>query len=184
MGADMTLSPLRVPQLCAGLLVSLLAISACSGDPAEGTLISTSRELTPADCAAVIPDAVVESFGWGAADFATVDLGSCRREAMRSPSSITVGTRVVPAPADEKAEAVQDAYDNLCVLLPPADLDSDATACGGVLDPGEEMGTVDLFLLTSDGELVEITVAVLTPTDAVELQAGMSQLVEAAEASF
>jgi hypothetical protein len=170
-------------------VLSVGFVAGCSddADPVSSTDsdISASPSLSPDDCAGAIPDSAIDALGWRAGDPATVGVGRCQRDAGRA-GEVTVALRAVPAVDQDRADAAQAAYDQLCGALDPALTEQDpawittgATACVQVLGD-TETGAAEAVVLTDDDEVLQVRVAARQPTDAGQVQAGLDALVRGA----
>lgn len=170
---------------CPGLVLAIVALAGCGESPRRVT-VQEPPGLTPRDCTRVIPDDALAAFGWDSVAPATVEIGRCQRLA-GGAGNVTVGTRAVPAPSEERPQAVRRAFDERCAARPDIErvdwLDIPGPACARLL-PNEHRGLAELFLLTSDGELVQIRVAVLEPIGEKSLRSGLNGLARAVESEL
>lgn len=99
-----------------GLGALLLALQACSDDPAanDGKPTIDGSAAASLDCASLIPAAAIDALGWPAVE-PEEHAGRCLVRSARG--EVTVGTRAVPASADERADAVQAELETQCERL-------------------------------------------------------------------
>lgn len=176
-----------------GVVVGALAVTIAFvilGDDEVRDRQVTSTALPT--CTEVIPDSVFDALAWRSAAPATEHVARC--EKYGDDGLITVGDRVVVASTADRADEARKVYERMCTDLFRAGsptperasdwLPADTTACVRMLPTGKDMGLAELVLLTADDDVVQVRVAALQPTRRQDLEAGLNQLVEAAEAAW
>lgn len=150
-----------------GLGVLLLAVQACSGDPEATDEEAAPGDTTTAtlDCASLIPASVTDALGWPASD-REAHAGRCLVRTERG--EVTVGTRAVPASADERAAAVQVELETECERLradgsqfvgEPDWFTDGQEGCLTQVDPQTGTGVAELIVVNEAEEVVQIRIA-------------------------
>lgn len=144
-----------------------------------------AEETTLADCAALIPDDVLEGLGWTASATPTLDSATCSLGA--DQGTLSVARRPVPGTSsDDLPEAGQEEFDERCADLSDGQaghevdwLGSDAAGCAVVTGDGSG---INVLLAVSDaGLLVESRVTTDQPTaSAAQVQAALAELAQTA----
>lgn len=187
----------RATQLAAaGALAVAVALGAgaCSDDEVERdpatvdeTPVATDGPSPTAECADLVPDAVLAALGWDPDGPAVLESDRCERR-VAAAGAVTVGTRAVP-PGDDAREAALDAHDGYCrdlVSGPDQDLswlEVEGPACGELLPP-EGTGVAELLWVTADDAVVQVRVEALRPVTRDQLVDALGQLAERAEAAY
>ncbi|NYJ02535.1 hypothetical protein HNR19_003233 [Nocardioides thalensis] len=150
-----------------GLGALLLALQACSDDPAanDGKPTIDGSAAASLDCASLIPAAAIDALGWPAVE-PEEHAGRCLVRSARG--EVTVGTRAVPASADERADAVQAELETQCERLradgrqfvgEPEWLAEGHQGCLTQVDPRTGTGVAELVFLNDIDEVVQVRIA-------------------------
>lgn len=150
-----------------GLGVLLLALQACSDDPAakDDSVAPDGTSAATLDCVSLIPATAIDALGWPAAE-PEEHGGRCLVRSERG--EVTVGTRAVPAPAEERATAVQEELEAQCDRLradgshfvdQPGWLAEGQQGCLTQVDPETGTGVAELVFLNDAEEVVQVRIA-------------------------
>lgn len=176
--------------LGSGLLavVTLALLQGCgSGAATRADPPRPVHETSLADCQSAIPDTVVRKLGWHSASPATLDSGTCTREAHEG--EIAVQRRAVPAVggSDLRAAARKTFKQHCADLygLPGTRIDwlgSGTPACARVAGAGPGLNV--LVVVTDHDSLVESRISVDQDGASDHVQAGLVELARSASATF
>lgn len=176
--------------LGSGLLAvaTLALLQGCGSDTASRAAPPRPVEETNlADCQSAIPDTVVKKLGWHSASPATLDSGTCTRQAHEG--EIVVQRRAVPsAGGSDRQAAVRKNFKQHCADLyglPGTRIDwlgADTPACARV--SGDGPGLNVLVAVTDHDSLVEARISVDQDGVSDHVQAGLVELARSASATF
>ncbi len=171
------------------LCVGALTLAACSSEADSPAREPRAEVVGPAECAALIPEGVVDALGWRAVGAPRVEDTTCVLEAEQG--RVTAHRRPVPAGAQSEVPgAASEQFDSRCAELgsmlddePGQETDwlgAGRRAC--VALPAEEgaPGTVSLLALVSSTVLMEFRVESDAPLRGADVRDAMTRLAEAA----
>jgi len=148
-------------------LVLLFAFGACTTEEPDG---EQSEPISDYECVNALPDGVFTTLGWTPTDEpAEATIRGCHREA--NQGYVEVRNRT-----DYEAVCATVDHTEPREPAPPIDWLDDEVACG--LEPDEDIGLTRIVVRRGEDAL-QISVAVLAPTDRALVRKAVQQLVDA-----